>query len=112
MYKVAPILPALNLNETACFYRDKMQLSVRVYANYLIASSKYIELHFYKAYDKYLCENSSCYIMVNDIEDLYILFSSMDIIRPADKLETKAWGVKEFSIIDNSGNILRFAQRI
>lgn len=88
-----------------------MQFNVMVYANYLVASSKYIELHFYKASDKYLCENSSCYIMVNDIEDLYLSFSSRDIIHPVNKLETKPWGVKEFSIVDNNGNILRFAQR-
>jgi len=111
MYKVAPILPALNINETICFYRDKLQFSIRIYANYFIAYTKYFEIHFYKTYDKYLCENASCYIMVTDIEDLYLHFSSLDIIKPDGKLETKAWGVKEFSIFDNNGNLLRFAER-
>ena len=110
MYKIAPILPVINISETICFYRDKLQFNIHEYANYLVAYTTYIEIHFYKTHNKYLCENASCYIMVNDIEDLYLSFASKDIIYPAGQLEKNALGVKEFSIFDNNGNLLRFAQ--
>ena len=49
--------------------------------------------------------------MVNNIEDLYGCFSGKEIINPDRRLEDKPWGTREFSIIDNNGNIIRFGQK-
>lgn len=109
--KVAPILPALNMDETLCFYRDKLKLNISIHPDYLLVYDKNIEIHFYKTSDKYLCDNSSCIILVSNIEDMYLCLSALDIIHPKGKLETKPWGHKEFSILDNNGNLLRFTER-
>ena len=112
MQKTVPVLPALDMNETIIFYRDKLNFSIVNYGNYIIAYNKNAELHFFESGDKYLCKNSSCYILVNNIEDFYASLSAKDIISPDGQLQSKPWNMKEFSILDNNGNLLRFGEKI
>ena len=111
MQKTIPVLPALDIDATICFYRDKLDFNVVNYGNYLIATCKNAELHFFESKDEYLCRHSGCYIMVANIEDFYARLSSRDVIRPEGKLESKPWNRKEFSIVDNNGNNLRFGEK-
>jgi len=109
--KVSPILPALNIEETKMFYRGKLNFNIMDQFNHLVAYNSNIEIHFYKTTDRYLCENTSCFIFVCNIEDLYLRLSALDIILPASKLVKKQWGDKEFDVIDNNGNLLRFVEK-
>ncbi|HSN62272.1 MAG TPA: hypothetical protein VLR49_15140 [Ferruginibacter sp.] len=109
--KVSPILPALNIEETKMFYRGKLNFDITDQSNHLVVYNSNIEIHFYKTTDRYLCENTSCFIFVSNIEDLYLRLSALDIILPAGKLVTKQWGYKEFDVLDNNGNLLRFVEK-
>jgi len=111
MQKTVPILPALNIQKTILFYRDKLNFTILNYGNYIVAYNKNAELHFYKSEDEYLCRNSGCYILVSNIEDFYASLSAKDLIRPDGKLEAKPWNMKEFSILDNNGNLIRFGEK-
>jgi len=111
MQKTVPILPALNMNETISFYRDMLNFHIVNYGNYIIASNQNAEIHFFKSNDAYLCNNSACYILVRNIEDFYAKLSAKDIILPNGKLESKPWNMKEFSILDNNGNMIRFGEK-
>ena len=105
-----PVLPAINIRETISFYEKKLGFSAYDHGAYVIMEKNGIRLHLFQSSDKYLCENSQCFIHVNNIEDLYVQFSAMDIIYPKGKLEDKSWGMKEFSVLDNNGNLLRFGE--
>ena len=105
-----PVLPALNLPETIMFYQTKLGFTTVDHSAYLTMENEGVRLHFFKCNDKYLCENSGCYIQVNNIEDLYAKLSGLDIIHPNGKLTTRAWGMKEFCVVDNNGNLLRFGE--
>jgi hypothetical protein len=45
---------------------------------------------------------------VNEIDTLYKAFHDLQIIHPNGSLESKPWGMRQFSILDNSGNIISF----
>ncbi len=110
--QAVPVLPALNIRETILFYETNLGFSACNYGSYVTMQNKGILLHFYKCTDKYLCAQSGCYIYVNNIEDFYVHLSALDIIHPSGKLTAMSWGMKEFSVIDNNGNLLRFGEAI
>ena len=108
--QAVPVLPALNIRETILFYEAKLGFSATDHGAYATMEHEGIRLHFFECHDKYLCQNSGCYIYVNNIEDLYARMSALDIIHPNGQLANKPWGMKEFCITDNNGNLLRFGE--
>ena len=108
--QAVPVLPALNIRETILFYEKKLGFSAFDHGGYVIMENDGIRLHFFLTTDKHLCENSGCYIYVSNIEDFYSRMSALDIIHPNGRLEVKPWGMKEFSVLDNNGNLLRFGE--
>ena len=108
--KTIPVLPAINIKETIMFYESKLGFSSFDHGGYVIMKKDGTELHFFQCADKYLCENSGAYLRVTNIEDLYIELSAFEIIHPNGKLADKPWGMKEFCILDNNGNLLRFGE--
>lgn len=110
LQKVIPVLPSININETIRFYESKLGFTAHNKGGYVILKKDGIELHFFLCSDKYLCENSSCCIQVSDVECLYSELSAADIVNLKGKLTDKPGGIKEFSIKDNNGNRLIFAE--
>jgi len=108
--QAVPVLPALSIKETMLFYETKLGFSGHDHGGYATMENNGTRLHFFECKDKYLCENSGCYIYTDNIEDLYARLSAFDIIHPDGKLESKAWGIKEFCVVDNNGNLLRFGE--
>ncbi len=108
--KLIPVLPAINIQDTIMFYESKLGFRAFDQGGYIIMKKDNTELHFFLCTDKKLCENSCCYIKVSDIECLYADLSALDIITLHGKLEDKPRGIKEFSIRDNNGNLLKFAE--
>jgi len=109
--KIAPILPALNIAKTNLFYRDKLKFNTINYGNYLVVQKENIEIHFSEQPDPKLFNKQSCYIFVQNIEDLFVYFSSLEVVSPTEKLQERFPNMKEFSIVDNNGNVLRFGER-
>jgi hypothetical protein len=105
--KIAPILPAINISDTNLFY-SRLKFITHNYGNYLVVKKDQFEIHFYMWPDPLNFVPSSCYLFDDNIQDLYTLFSSMDVVYPRGVLKTNIWGNKEFQVIDNNGNILRF----
>ena len=107
--KLIPVLPAINIQDTIMFYESKLGFTSFDQGGYVIMKKGDAELHFFLCHDKKLCENSCCYIKVSDIECLYTDLSALEIVSLNGKLEDKPRGIKEFSIRDNNGNLLKFA---
>lgn len=99
-------------NESIAFYENKLGFKSLKYDNSVILNRDGIEIHLWLCKDKYLAENSSCYIRLKGIEELYQEFIKNNVIHPNGKLEIKPWGMKEFVVLDNSGNGLNFGEYI
>ena len=108
--QTVPVLPALDLDATILFYESKLGFSSFNHGDYVTMEKDGARIHFFQCKDKYICENSGCYIYVKNIEDLYVQLSALDIIHPNGKLSGKAWGMREFCVLDNNGNLLRFGE--
>ena len=96
--------------ETLKFYETRLGFKQdHLEKEFGIASRDGLQLHFWLCHDRKICEASGCRILVSGIDALY---SSCDasIIHPNAKLETKPWGAREFAILDNSGNLITFAE--
>ena len=110
IHKLIPVLPAINIQDTIMFYESKLGFTAIDQGGYAVMKKNGVELHFFLCSDKKLCENSCCYIKVSDIECLYSDLSAVDIVSLKGKLEDKPRGIKEFSVRDNNGNLLKFAE--
>jgi hypothetical protein len=80
---------------------------------YIITRKDQIEIHLWQCKDENLPKNTGCYIRYGrNIEDLYLKYSKESIIHENGKLELKPWGMKQFSILDNSGNSIHIGQNV
>jgi catechol 2,3-dioxygenase-like lactoylglutathione lyase family enzyme len=109
--EVLPVLPSLDIAETLAFYRDKLGFSEIVYHDdrYLILRRDGMELHFWLAEDRSLCENTSVYLRGGGIAALYQEYSKVGLERLSE-MSVRAWNMEEFYIHDPHGNLLRFGR--
>ena len=109
LLKIAPILRCISLQDTNAWYRNRLNFSTRYYGNYLVAVKDEIEIHFEEWPDQMSFVPTSCYLYDNNINDLYARFTSLDAVFPKGILKTNMWGKKEFQVMDNNNNILKFS---
>jgi catechol 2,3-dioxygenase-like lactoylglutathione lyase family enzyme len=105
-----PVLPALNMKETLAFYEHHLGFKQRhIEKEFGIITKDDLEIHFWLCDERKICESSGCRILVKGIDELYGSLEQ-SIIHPNAKLESKPWGAKEFGMLDNSGNLITFAE--
>lgn len=111
-----PILPSRDLAETRAFYEA---IGFRpwfrgggVNPQYEIMSRGHLVVHFFRERDLVPTKNdASCYLRVTDADGFYRACEVLHL--PASgvpRLSTprdEEWGMREFTIIDPSGNLLR-----
>ena len=113
-----PTLPSRSLTDTLAFYRRLgFKGEIHSHGDYAILRRGTVELHFFTHRDLRPAESSAgCYIRVSDAESVYRAFSSARLpgkgIPRQDVLEDKAWGMREFAIVDPDGNLLRIGQAL
>jgi hypothetical protein len=102
-----PILPSLNLDETAGFYaRLGFVEDSRWPDEYLIVSRDDGEIHFWACGDPAVPKVSSCYVYVEDAAALYAeyLAEAIERMKPPEQTD---YDILEFSVIDPHGNLIR-----
>ncbi|WP_439817469.1 bleomycin resistance protein [Zavarzinia sp. CC-PAN008] len=106
--RAIPILASLNIRESRDFYVGRLGFAL-VYedAAYLIVRRDEMELHFWLTDDRRFPENTGCYIRGGQVADLYAEFSARGVER-LSKFELRPWDMKEFTLHDPHGNLLRF----
>lgn len=112
---INPKLPMRNKSATKEFYMDKLGFNeIADYGDYLLIRKDNIEIHFFEFRELNPNENyGQVYIRTNDIHKLYqALLDNKISIHPNGHLETKAWGQKEFSLLDPDSNLLTFGQNL
>lgn len=112
MFKIStPILASLNESETVAFYTQKLGFTFHsVYQGYLIFTRDGIHIHLFPCNDPEAARNMGCYIYVTDIDELYAEYRQQELIHPNGNLKMMPWGLRQFAVVDNNGNIFYFAE--
>jgi len=114
---VHPKLPMRDKHKTRAFYVDQLEFREfgnADYADYLMLEKDGVELHFFGFETLDPQENyGQVYIRTNAIDQLYQwMLDRKVVIHPAGPLQTKAWGQREFSLLDPDNNLLTFGQSV
>lgn len=110
-----PVLPSRDLAETIEFYQ-KLGFEVAAeYEDYAILCRELIEIHFFRLSEIVPDQSyAGCYLRVPNVDELFHEFTVLSLptegIPRIGKLEDKPWGMREFYIIDFSGNLLKIGQ--
>lgn len=114
MLKTAtPILASLNAEETIQFYTEKLGFTFHNnWDGYLIFSRDDINIHLWPTSDIEIPKNTGCYVNVTAVDELYAEYEAQHLIHPNGKLKNMPWEMRQFSILDNNGNIIHFGEDI
>ena len=84
------------------------------YPEYLMVKKDAIELHFFLFPGLDPLQNyGQIYLRTDAIDSLYQYFLDRQVaIHPNGPLETKSWGMREFSLLDPNHNLLTFGQML
>jgi hypothetical protein len=122
-----PLLPCTSINETETFYKALgaiITYKQKAPNNYIAFRLNDLEIHFFALKQLAPAENySTCYLFVTDIDPFYetcrtglrslynkIPLKGMPRINPLKDMP--AYGVRQFIIVDPSGNHIRIGQPI
>ncbi len=115
--EVNPKLPMRDKKVTREFYEKK--LGFKVFGNvdyngYLMLEKDRIQIHFFEFKELDPKENyGQVYIRTDNIETFYQwLLDNKTRIHPNGQLETKAWGQREFAVLDPDHNLLTFGESL
>jgi catechol 2,3-dioxygenase-like lactoylglutathione lyase family enzyme len=109
-----PILLSRSIRATVEFY-TKLGFTGHAHDNYAILRRGEIELHF-SLYRELVPEesNAMCYLRVDNVDALHQELSVAQLphsgIPRMDPVADKSWGMREFAIVDEDGNLLRVGQ--
>jgi len=110
---VAPILASLNASETIQFYTEKLNFTlIANWDGYVIFNRDDKSIHLWPCDDRRIAENSGCYVYVTEVDKLYAEYTGAGIIHPNGKLKVMPWKLKQFSVLDNNGNIIHFGEAV
>ena len=110
-----PILPSRNLDETRAFYERlgfEPWFRGRGNSGYEIISRGHLVVHFFAepALDP-RSNDTSCYWRVKDADRLHREFGTLALpsegIPRLTQAEDQPWGMREFTLVDPSGNLVR-----
>jgi len=116
-----PIFPSRDFDKTIAFY-DQLGFRVELHmpgtTGYLILTNGPMELHFFP--HPTLDPTTSVvgtYVRTDDIDSLYVIISPDDHLPTTgipryEAPEDRPWGMREFSIVDEDGSLLKFGQKI
>ena len=115
-----PILPARDLLETREFY-EALGFETTgwwpEFGGYAASVRGDITMHFFSFEDLSPSTNyAQCYWRVKDVDGLYAEYQKLGLpgsgIPRMDTLENKPWGMREFAIVDPSGNLVRIGRAL
>ncbi|QXV65737.1 VOC family protein [Mucilaginibacter sp. 21P] len=113
LLKAVPILASLDEAESIKFYTEKLGFTFHsAWDGYLIFSRDGISIHLWPCDDPKIPKATGCYVNVTEVDKLYQELKPKNIIHPNGDLQDMPWGMRQFSILDNSGNIIHFGEDI
>lgn len=119
-YDIAiPILPFKSIEDTVAFYK-RLGFDAKIWGapnHYAILTRDTVEFHIFRQLDLEPASSSTgCYIRVLNVDETYRAFASANLsqtgIPRMDTIEDRPWGMREFSIVDFNGNLIRIGQAL
>jgi len=108
-----PILASLSEEGTVKFYTEKLGFTFySSWEGYLILGRDDIYIHLWPCKDPNIPKNTGCYVNVTDVDTLYAEYKPLGVIHPNGDLSEMPWKMKQFSILDNNGNIIHFGEEM
>ena len=106
-----PVLPVRDVPKAVAFYRDRLGFERRFeYGPYAGVGRGPIEIHLDGSAP--VAAPVTCRISVVGVDALYAELSKQGVIHPQEPLETKPFGMRQFSALDADGNRITFAQPV
>lgn len=116
-----PILPARDLRETRAFY-ERIGFNTTgwwpdAFGGYAILRRGDLQMHFYLFREVPPLENyAGCYWRVTDVDAIHADCAAAGLPTSGTPrvtaVEDKEWGMREFAVIDPSGNLVRIGTEI
>jgi len=110
--RIAPELPAANLQTAVAFY-DKLSFALAAYFSqlgYAIVERDGVAIHLFE--DKLRrSAPMGVHIFTHDLAELFEEFDNRGV-RFAQKIERKPWGNRDFRVRDDFGNELKFTEPV
>lgn len=108
--RIAAVLASLDIARTVSFCEQRLGFAtVAQHDDYAIFSRDGISVHYWLCKDRYIAENTSCYVYVTDVQSLYAEYQAQGIIHPNGPLQQQPWGL-EFAVLDVDGNLYKFCE--
>lgn len=129
MLNAIPALPVKNIEQSAAFYRDKLDFSIaHQAAGFAILRRDAVEIHLWAANDErwktrrlespvisgaesFIAGTASCRVGVEGVHELYEAARELGIVHPNGHLEQMPWGTREFGAVDPDNNLITFFER-
>jgi len=104
-----PTLPVKNVKETAAFYRDKLGFKVEViWDGYACVRRDHVFLEFAEGHPTPETGPAAHYLHAIDVDRLFSEFQQAGV-ELLNEVGDREHGTRDFSIKDNNGNVLIFA---
>jgi hypothetical protein len=115
--EIHPKLPMRDKGVTMKYYCGQLgfiSVGAANYEGYLMLQKDHIQLHFFLFPELDPLENyGQVYIRTKNIDAFYeSLLATNLAIHPNGKLESKPWGLREFSLLDPDHNLLTFGESL
>ncbi|MEP3211068.1 MAG: VOC family protein [Maribacter sp.] len=109
-----PVLASLDIDRTVKFYHENLGFDRIGWKDkdYAVIARDKIEIHFWKCNDKIHPEHTSCYIRVKDVDGLYAEMKKAGVVHPNGALRDQPWRIREFAILDEDGNMIKFGENL
>jgi catechol 2,3-dioxygenase-like lactoylglutathione lyase family enzyme len=105
-----PVLPVADLSKALAFYRDRLGFTPAFeYGPYGGVTRGPIEIHL-NGHGPHK-DIALCRVMVRGVDPLYAAIEPQGVVLPNERLETKPWGSRQFTVADLDGNQITFAER-
>jgi len=105
-----PVLPVRDVPKAVAFYRERLGFAPRFeYGPYAGVGRGPIEIHLDGSAP--VVAAVTCRIAVKGVDALYEELEKQGVIHPQEPLETKPFGMRQFSALDADGNRITFAQQ-
>jgi catechol 2,3-dioxygenase-like lactoylglutathione lyase family enzyme len=111
-----PILASRDISESTAFYERLGFRVVGLYEQfgppYLMVGRDDVELHFVHSPDVDPAEShGGCYLRLDDAQGVYDEWEPLGLAEIHPPRDTP-WGMREFFVVDPSGNLLRIGTRL
>jgi catechol 2,3-dioxygenase-like lactoylglutathione lyase family enzyme len=112
MQRAVPVLASLDLDSTLRFYAERLGFEpVARYPDYATCARDGVAVHFSLTDDAELPKVTACRIDVVGIDRLYEEMSAAGVVHPNGPLRDQPWGMREFAVLDQDGNLITFGER-